>query len=153
MKVTMSLPLKAPVRLRQGLIEISKWSIPGLWSVIFFYVHKGGVVNYTTLMDQNLPPDQPFSLKWSVKQLSFLQHHIMLTGFRGLDVLPCSILVERSLSLPSLHLFQVWVNNSQLPGDHVIAGSFDTAMRVSFVIPLFIHHLSPFVVYDSSILD
>ena len=25
---------------------------------------------------------------------------------------------------------QVWVNNSQLPGDHVIAGSFETAMRV-----------------------
>ena len=26
---------------------------------------------------------------------------------------------------------QVWVNNSQLAGDHVMAGSFDTAMRVS----------------------
>ena len=26
---------------------------------------------------------------------------------------------------------QVWVNNSQLAGDHVLAGSFDTAMRVS----------------------
>ena len=26
---------------------------------------------------------------------------------------------------------QVWVNNSQLPVDHVMAGSFETAMRVS----------------------
>ena len=26
---------------------------------------------------------------------------------------------------------QVWVNNSHLPGDHVSAGSFDSAARVS----------------------
>ena len=26
---------------------------------------------------------------------------------------------------------QVWCNNSQLPVDHVLAGSFETAMRVS----------------------
>ena len=26
---------------------------------------------------------------------------------------------------------QVWANKSQLPGDHVTAGSFETAMRVS----------------------
>ncbi len=26
---------------------------------------------------------------------------------------------------------QVWVTNSQLPGDHVRAGSFESAMRVS----------------------
>ena len=26
---------------------------------------------------------------------------------------------------------QVWVNNSQLPVDHVLAGSFESAMRVS----------------------
>lgn len=32
---------------------------------------------------------------------------------------------------PSL-LFQVWCNNSQLPVDHILAGSFETAMRVSF---------------------
>ena len=25
---------------------------------------------------------------------------------------------------------QVWVNNSQLPGDHAVAGSFETAARV-----------------------
>ena len=25
---------------------------------------------------------------------------------------------------------QVWVKNSQLPGDHIAAGSFETAMRV-----------------------
>lgn len=29
-------------------------------------------------------------------------------------------------------LFQVWCNNSQLPVDHILAGSFETAMRVSF---------------------
>ena len=28
---------------------------------------------------------------------------------------------------------QVWVNNSQLPGDHVRAGSYETAMRVSML--------------------
>lgn len=27
---------------------------------------------------------------------------------------------------------QVWCNNSQLPVDHVLAGSFETAMRVSY---------------------
>ena len=27
-------------------------------------------------------------------------------------------------------VYQVWVNNSQLPGDHVVAGSFETAARV-----------------------
>jgi len=26
---------------------------------------------------------------------------------------------------------QVWCNNSQLPVDHILAGSFETAMRVS----------------------
>lgn len=26
---------------------------------------------------------------------------------------------------------EVWAKNSQLPGDHVVAGSFDSAMRVS----------------------
>ena len=26
---------------------------------------------------------------------------------------------------------ELWARNSQLPGDHVIAGSFDSAMRVS----------------------
>ena len=31
-----------------------------------------------------------------------------------------------------VHLFQVWCNNSQLPVDHILAGSFETAMRVSF---------------------
>ena len=30
---------------------------------------------------------------------------------------------------------QVWCNNSQLPVDHVLAGSFETAMRVR------IHHI------------
>lgn len=34
-------------------------------------------------------------------------------------------------SLPFPH-FQVWCNNSQLPVDHILAGSFETAMRVSF---------------------
>ena len=27
---------------------------------------------------------------------------------------------------------QVWCNNSQLPVDHILAGSFDTAMRVCY---------------------
>lgn len=34
-------------------------------------------------------------------------------------------------SLP-FPLSQVWCNNSQLPVDHILAGSFETAMRVSF---------------------
>lgn len=29
---------------------------------------------------------------------------------------------------------QTWCNNSQLPADHILAGSFETAMRVSLVI-------------------
>lgn len=36
---------------------------------------------------------------------------------------------------------EIWVKNSQLPGDHVVAGSLDTAMIVScpfFVLPLFV---------------
>ena len=33
---------------------------------------------------------------------------------------------------------QVWVNNSHLPGDHVAAGSFDSAARVSVTIFLFL---------------
>ena len=33
-------------------------------------------------------------------------------------------------NMPSVLLLQVWVNNSQLPGDHVVAGSFETAARV-----------------------
>ena len=31
---------------------------------------------------------------------------------------------------------QVWVNNSQLPVDHVLAGSFESAMRVSGMLAL-----------------
>ena len=31
---------------------------------------------------------------------------------------------------------QVWVNNSHLPGDHVAAGSFDSAARVSICITI-----------------
>ncbi len=31
---------------------------------------------------------------------------------------------------------QVWVNNSHLPVDHVVAGSFDSAARVSMDKPL-----------------
>lgn len=27
----------------------------------------------------------------------------------------------------------IWVKNSQLPGDHVVAGSFDTAMLVRWM--------------------
>lgn len=32
----------------------------------------------------------------------------------------------------SLQFLQVWCNNSQLPVDHILAGSFETAMRVSY---------------------
>lgn len=30
---------------------------------------------------------------------------------------------------------QMWCNNSQLPVDHILAGSFETAMRVSCLLP------------------
>ena len=33
---------------------------------------------------------------------------------------------------------QVWCNNSQLPVDHILAGSFETAMRVRILILTFI---------------
>ena len=31
---------------------------------------------------------------------------------------------------------QIWCNNSQLPVDHILAGSFETAMRVSLKVTL-----------------
>ena len=38
---------------------------------------------------------------------------------------------------------QVWVSNSQLAGDHVMAGSFDSAMRVSVLLVLGTASLPP----------
>lgn len=40
--------------------------------------------------------------------------------------------MHNSSCMISLLFLQVWCNNSQLPVDHILAGSFETAMRVSY---------------------
>ena len=38
---------------------------------------------------------------------------------------------------------QTWCNNSQLPADHILAGSFETAMRVC------VFYLNSYVIRDT----
>lgn len=41
------------------------------------------------------------------------------------------LLWEQKLIVLGVVSCQIWCNNSQLPVDHILAGSFETAMRVS----------------------
>lgn len=43
------------------------------------------------------------------------------------------LLWEQKLIVLGVVSCQIWCNNSQLPVDHILAGSFETAMRVSLL--------------------